>query len=216
MDLEVSKAFRTLQRAGIVVSPLSPQMSIEEIKSNYGALIRQWLEQQGICCILMPKGVGASQASISRAAQQHLTNKYNEDNQTTAVVKITHLDSYGNRRVLHDTTNSNSVMDNYWSVYSPEGMESYIARQSVLKHIKNKEPLAVLFFPNEYDGNTPGTFVTVNLYAYRAETADEIAKKKEREDKGAAAAEKRRQTLEAKDKALLKKLQDKYGRQDPT
>jgi len=212
MDVEVSKAFRTLQRAGVVVSPLSPQMSIEEIKSNYGALMRQWLEQQGMCCILMSTGIGSSQVSTMRAAQDHLTKKYNEDNQTTVTVKVSLLDSYGSRRVPHDVTNPSSVMDNYWSVYSPNIIENYITRQSYLKQVKNKESLAIMFFPQ----GDIDSFVTVNLYSYRAETADEIAKKKEREDKGARAAEKRRKTIEAKDKALLKKLQDKYGSQDPT
>jgi len=48
MDTELSRAFRTIQRAGINVT--HPQMNYSELSSSYGRLLYQWLQNRGFSC----------------------------------------------------------------------------------------------------------------------------------------------------------------------
>jgi len=216
MDLEVGKAYRTLQRAGISLSPISPQMNTEEFLSSYGDLLRKWIENQGIRCDMISlanvrysNSGQIPETTRIKAAHEYLTKIFETQHQRTPNnLRIRTLLQFNADAVIIDLSNiSDSLIRNFLSIHAPQQILNWTAQCKALA-IKGNETLAMLFFHGSQDEGQ--MYASAMIVGYREESSEESAKSKQRREKAEQTAAKRKATLEAKEKALLEKLKAKY------
>lgn len=233
MDLEVGKAYRTLQRAGIIMSPISPQMNLKEFQTSYTELLRLWIEHHGIHCgLLLLTNVrygsygGVSETTLLKAAVPYLEKLFESENQVPATsLRVRLLHHLGNRSVRADPANPlSSMFGDFMSNYSPTGLwteffedagiaapgEPLIEPNERLKNVKKEEKAAFLLCVDQNELEDARPTAAGGIFGYRDEAPDEAAKTKARKEKAAETAAKRKAAVEAKEKRLLEKLKAKY------
>lgn len=228
MDLEVTRAYRTLQRAGISVSPISPQMDLKEFQANYGVLLKHWLEHHGLHCGLLPlsklkySNYGhIAETVLIRAAQPYLEKLFEEKNQRPpSNLRVRTIARLGNGRGFEvDPSNPlESMFAGFATQFSPYQLWNqffnphgfFASNGSLLAGAKKGETAALLFCVAQDELQDVHPEVYVILCGYREVAPEETAKTRVRKEKADQAAAKRKATLEAKEKALLEKLKAKY------
>lgn len=212
MDIEVRQAQRILQRAGI--QTLTEATTLEEFPLQYGNLLLAWFKRQGLLSKVFRVQSGQSHIDIA-----------------TAFLKTEHqseirLRNYFNFKSYFPTTqivpdlDDNQLMASHLAYLAPPDiirMFSTIAQQGAGGSPVN----TYLFFfvePAHQAGQLADDQplnVTGYTYMYTIPTKEDIAREAsllaKQAQRKAAAVEKRLQTNIAKEKAMLKKLQEKYA-----
>lgn len=221
MDIEVRKAYRTLQRAGITTMCLDS--SLEDFPKEYGTFLLQWIRNQGIPCSVLRVtskvryGHGTLSSVMDKFARVFLQEycqgevKINDHYQFRS-------DSFYEASMKTEADDT-KIMTTYLAHLSPNDVVKKIssANDRILGifpgFTKGNQPLLLFFAIDDGDEQIE---VHGYLYFYTMLSVEEIAKaeetRKKREETAAKAAEKRQKTKEAKDKKTLQQLLAKYGR----
>ena len=223
MDVEVRQAQRVLQRAGI--QTLSEATTLEEFPLQYGNLLLAWLRRQGLSSKVFRMQNG--EAHIARATAFLRTElqadvRFRNYFQFRSGFPVTQMGA-----ASAATLDDNQIMAACLSNLSPTDITTMFSAIAQQQSTYSGSPLGTyLFFFVEpaagrragYPANDQALNVTGYTYMYTIPTQEDIAKEAsgiaKQAQKKAAAAEKRRKTMEAKEKALLKKLQEKYADSD--
>ena len=230
MDLEVTRAYRILQRAGITV--VSPQMDLKELEMNYAELLRAWIEHHGIHCGLLSMtnvryGTYGqiTENTLLKAAVPYLENLFEEKKKSApASLRVRTLSHLGNQHIARiDPQNPlGSVLKGFLAHYSPKHLWSEffedvgIAAPGELspaqpnRSLKDGEMVALLLCVDAAELKDGRATVRGMVCGYRDEAPEEAANTKARKEKAAQAAAQRKAAVEAKEKRLLEKLKAKY------
>lgn len=223
MDVEVQRAYRVLQRAGITTVPMSPAMSLEELTKNYGRLIWEWLRQQGVEIQLIRTNVSRYQTDIQTHFQGLKTT------QRGVVPGLNHHSQVAIN--LPADAPEEDIQAAFWSHITPLGVQNLMQTLNTM----GPDPswnwkaviVVVLFVGGIGGGPTSGltrmpaaapTSSSAAGYIYgcrppsEAEKTAEEARRAKAAAKAARDAENRRKRQETKEKEQLKKLVAKYGK----
>ena len=214
MDVEVGKAYRVLQRAGIIVSPLSPQMSFDELEAGYGDLLRHWLENQGFHCAVIP--VASLEAMTTNTAADNYLEKY---------LKTNKYEKHFSRYIYHNlgtlgipaSNDVNATMASFLSNFTPKNLEDCIRNPIfVANHPPDKLLLFFVQAVNASPHSGAGAYnnIVAAAYSYQLLSPEDLIQREERQkkekEKAAKAEEKKKKKKEEKERALLEKLKAKF------
>lgn len=238
MDLEVTKAFRTLERVGM--SGPTPSMDLEEFKVHYGRLVYNWLKEHGFTIKVLrqkeisfkkARNVWQNESQQNETILAEATAKINQDAVTT--VKMYNIGRFKNVSItrLHNASVNDEDQHIILS-YLTECLVSdlvepldFLSDDSVpTVYKKNKKPALFII---EHAGGHPFKTQThsnfsAQLFSYQPETSEEVAQRNQQNAAKLAKAEaqriKRQEKAEAnrvakeqKELETLRKLTEKYG-----
>lgn len=214
MDIEVRQAQRTLQRAGI--QTLTEATTLEEFPLQYGNLLLAWFKRHELPCHVL-RVPDRKSLRVNDMASQFLKDELQSE--------VHYRNSFAFRSgsivtQMVPTLDDDQIMATYLTCLAPTDI-TRMFQIITPEHVDADRPSSCLFFfaqPAHQVGH-PADDQVVNVmgyvYMYTIPTQEDIVREADRlakdAQKKAAAAEKRRKTMEAKEKALLKKLQDKYA-----
>lgn len=217
MDLEVAKAYRTLQRAGINIAPLSPQLDLADLELNYGKLILAWLEHQNVFCRIldMPK------APASSVRHHYTSTTINEVRRkvSEALYKEKFPDSTG-RLILTDGVYITRQNERRWQYAADEiyycaaglGVQTLHDIMKIIGRIKSQNTIHCVTMHPSFPGANDVIYL---LHSIRTETTAEVNKREKTAQTKALKLQEKKQKKaekeEADEKALLKELAAKYG-----
>lgn len=218
MDIEVRQAQRTLQRAGI--QTLTEAATLEEFPLQYGNLLLAWFKRHELPCHVL-RVPDRRSLRVNDMASRFLKDELQSE--------VRHRNSFSFRKgsavsQMVPTLDDDQIMATYLAFMAPTDitrMYQVIAQSHAGYGLSLKSSL-FFFVESAHRAGYPEQDQVVNvtgyIYMYTIPTQEDIAKEAaslvKQAQKKAATAEKRRKTMEAKEKALLKKLQDKYADSD--
>jgi len=233
MDVEVRQAQRTLQRAGVLT--LTDAVPLEEFPLQYGDLLLSWLKRQGLSCQVL-RMQGRKSNSQWEAAIEFLKAEARSEVHIRTQFQFR---SSGFCNAQMSSVDDNQVMAGYLANLAPLDVIRMFHSMAVQSKSESRPLQSHLFFFVEpgfdsylrddlwlqLNGVTPQTaqshdYISVSgyVYMYVIPTPEDIAKEAARVEKATQKnlekAAKRRKTIEAKEKVLLKKLQEKYSESD--
>jgi hypothetical protein len=197
-------------------------MDLKEFQTSYGVLLKHWLEHHGLHCGLLPlsnvkyANYGqVAETTLLKAAHPYLEKLFEDKNQRPpSSLRVRTLLRLGNGRGFEvDPINLlDSMFAGFASQYSPYTLwnQFFDSNGGWSAGAKKGEAVALLFCVDQDELKDVHPEVYIVLCGYREEAPAETAKTRERKEKAAQAAAKRKATLEAKEKALLEKLKAKY------
>jgi hypothetical protein len=226
MDLEVRQAQRTLQRAGVEI--LTDAVSLEEFPFQYGNLLASWLKNMGLPghVIRLPKV-----ASQWDSAAEFLRTQVDAKARIHYYIHV-RAAGFSGYPISAISSTDDQIMAEYLSYFSPLDIITLFQLIAADSAVKAGGKTQLIFFVSPTDARpayglvavAAGRIATTSqeclsvsayVYSYMIPTPEDIAKEAARiakeEQKELATAEKRRKAKEAKEKALLKKLQEKYS-----
>lgn len=219
MDTEIRQAQRIIQRSGAKV--LTDAATREEFPLQYGELVLQWIRHQGMACHV----IRLVEEPFLRHSHQSAASKVLEAQHNIRVQIVNHH-QFRSANFAAGTIDAAKKQEPNFDDIAMAGYLSHISPMDLIVALDNAKRFSsqvgptqntLFFFVEEYRNfsEKPTYTVSAYVYHYKVPTPEEIAAEDEKNkkdiEKKLAAAEKRRKTMEAKEKALLKKLQDKYG-----